>query len=199
MREEEKALEEVRKLCERLRRDGCALLAIDGRCGSGKTTLAEYLHQKYECPVIHMDDFYLPKNHRTKERLQIPGGNVDWERFLQEVLRPLRTGKPAVYRPYYCKENTFGEPKTACPGPLTIIEGSYSLHPSLRVFYDDEVFLTVSKEEQERRILKRSNPEILKIYKENWIPMEERYFSNYRIEEGCSLVLDTTGYRALSF
>ena len=33
------------------------ILAIDGRCGSGKTTLAGMIAQRYRAEVIHMDDF----------------------------------------------------------------------------------------------------------------------------------------------
>ena len=66
------------------------LLAIDGRCGSGKTTLAGMIAQRYRAEVIHMDDFFLQKDQRTPERLAEPGGNVDRERFRQEVI--LRSG-----------------------------------------------------------------------------------------------------------
>jgi adenylylsulfate kinase-like enzyme len=35
------------------------LVAIDGRCASGKTTLAAALKEKLSCEIIHMDDFFL--------------------------------------------------------------------------------------------------------------------------------------------
>ena len=35
------------------------ILAIDGRCGSGKTTLASYLQKEFKANLFHMDDFYL--------------------------------------------------------------------------------------------------------------------------------------------
>ena len=35
------------------------LLAIDGRCASGKTTLANQLQNILGCEVIHMDSFFL--------------------------------------------------------------------------------------------------------------------------------------------
>ena len=34
------------------------LIAIDGRCGSGKTTLGEALAKRLHASLIHMDDFY---------------------------------------------------------------------------------------------------------------------------------------------
>ena len=36
------------------------IIAIDGKCTSGKTTLASKLAEIYDCNVFHMDDFFLP-------------------------------------------------------------------------------------------------------------------------------------------
>ena len=57
------------------------LIGIDGRCASGKSTLAEILSHRLSCPVIHMDHFFLPHAMKTPERLAKPGGNADRERF----------------------------------------------------------------------------------------------------------------------
>ena len=71
------------------------VLAIDGPCGSGKTTLAALLARLYDCPVFHADDFFLRPEQRTPARFAEPGGNLDRERLLEEVLAPLRQGQPA--------------------------------------------------------------------------------------------------------
>ena len=47
-------------------KDAPVLLGIDGRCGSGKTTLANWLAQQLHCPVLHTDDFYLPLSARCE-------------------------------------------------------------------------------------------------------------------------------------
>ena len=83
------------------------LFALDGRCASGKTTLASALREAVGCGVIHMDDFFLRPEQRTEERLSQPGGNVDRERFLQEVLLPLKRGESFSYRPYDCRTHCF--------------------------------------------------------------------------------------------
>ena len=67
---------------------GHVTIAIDGRCGSGKTTLANKLKAYFDCHIFHMDDFYLQEYQRTQERYNEPGGNVDRERFKKEVLDP---------------------------------------------------------------------------------------------------------------
>lgn len=76
-------------LCEldgRLAQGRRTTLAIDGPCGSGKTTLAALLAQLYDCPVFHADDFFLRPEQRTPERFAQPGGNLDRERLREEVL-----------------------------------------------------------------------------------------------------------------
>lgn len=173
----------------------CVVIAIDGRCASGKTTLANALSLEltrrfpFHVNIFHMDDFYLRPEQRTEERYLESGGNVDRERFLEEVLLPLRAGLPFDYRPFDCRTMEFASPVHVEPAPVSIVEGSYSLHPALRGYYDFRIFMTVSPEEQLRRIIKRSGLEKLIMFKEKWIPFEERYFRDCRVEEACSLVL----------
>ena len=66
------------------KQNNLVLAAIDGRCASGKTTLAAQLQQQFDGSVIHMDHFFLRPHQRTPQRYQEPGGNVDRERFLEE-------------------------------------------------------------------------------------------------------------------
>ena len=47
------------------------LIAIDGKCGSGKTTLAGLLNEVYQGNVFHMDDFFLQPHQRSSKRLEI--------------------------------------------------------------------------------------------------------------------------------
>ena len=39
------------------------IVAIDGNCTSGKTTLANQLAANYDCNIFHMDDFFLRPEH----------------------------------------------------------------------------------------------------------------------------------------
>ena len=76
------------------------IVAIEGNCTAGKTTLAMKLEQLYDCNVFYMDDFFLRPKQRTLKRFAEVGGNVDYERFQEEVLLPLKTGKAFTYRPF---------------------------------------------------------------------------------------------------
>ena len=138
-----------------------------------------------------MDDFFLRPEQRTAERLHTPGGNVDYERFLEEVLLPLKRGETKiVYRPFDCHRQTLTEPVCIRAGRVCLVEGSYSCHPALRDFYDLKVFLTIGRKAQEWRVLRRDG-ESASVFLERWIPLEERYFLAYQIEEQCDLRFET--------
>jgi hypothetical protein len=172
------------------------IVAIDGRCAAGKTTLATQLQRDTGCNVIHMDHFFLRPEQRAPRRLQQPGGNVDWERVKTEVLQPLKRGTDFCYRPYDCHTQTYKEPIQVQPGQVTIIEGSYSCHPELFDFYDFHIFLTISPEVQRRRILYRNGAAGLKTFQDKWIVLEERYFEAFSIKKRCELCFDTNGLTA---
>lgn len=172
-----------------LARQDRVIVALDGFCTSGKTTLAASLAEIYDCCLIHVDDFFLRPEQRTPERLAEPGGNVDYERFYQEVLIPLTEGRPFSYRPFDCSTQTLSQPVTADRKQLTIIEGTYSHHPYFGSYADLKVFLTVSPEDQHQRILQR--PAFLhQRFFEQWIPMENRYFRQFSIPEKADMVID---------
>lgn len=164
-------------------------VAIDGRCASGKTTLASRLQQHYgdSCRVFHMDDFFLRPQQRTPQRLAKPGENVDHERFLEEVLKPWAAGKSVSYRPYDCSTQRLAEPICVAPGKVLVVEGSYSCHRLLRDYYDLHIFLDVDAKSQMARILARNGEEAAKAFEEKWIPLEEAYFSTEQVKENCEL------------
>lgn len=165
------------------------LIALDGRCAAGKTTLAARLREELDCNVIHMDYFFLQPKQRTKERMQEPGGNVDYERFLEEVMLPLSRGQEFSYRIYDCKRMELSSAVRVEPKMITVVEGSYSCHPVLWDFYGLRVFLDVEAAEQLRRICCRNGEQAAAKFRDCWIPLEERYFAAYQIRERCDLTL----------
>lgn len=165
-----------RAVGERLSAQVPVLVGIDGPCASGKTTLAEALARRYNGNVFHMDDFFLPLAMKTPARLRTPGGNVHYERVLQEVLLPLCEGREVTFRKYDCHSGRLLPAVTAPPKRLSIVEGSYSLHPALREFYSLKVVLDIDREEQLVRIRQREEAAAAKRFEEEWIPLEKLYF-----------------------
>ena len=180
----------VLAIWKKLIQRGRIIVAIDGRCGSGKTTLAARLERDLRCAVYHMDYFFPRPEQRTEERLSRPGENVDHERFLAEVLLPLQGTQPVTYRPYLCAQQQLGNPVTVEPNRLTVVEGSYSCHPALWDYYDLRVFLTVDLEEQLRRIEKRNGPEKAQQFRDRWIPFEESYFEAFHVGARCDMLIN---------
>ena len=172
-------------------------VALDGFCGSGKSTLAALLQPIYSCNVIPMDHFFLPPQLRTAARLDEPGGNIDYERFMQEVAPGLRTGQAFRYRIFNCRTMSFSRYKPVAPNRLNIIEGSYSLHPKFVNLYDLKIFLQIDPEEQKRRLLRRSGPDLLRRFIEEWIPMENRYFAHFQIAAQSDLIIRQTADQSL--
>ena len=164
------------------------IIAIDGSCTAGKTTLATALAEVYDCNVFHMDDFFLRPEQRTQKRFDEAGGNVDYERFYEELLIPLKSGRPFSYRPFSCKTMTLADSIHVEPKKLSIVEGTYSHHPYFHNPYDLTIFLTVSPELRHSRILER--PAFLQEKFFNfWIPLEQAYFREFNIQEQADLIL----------
>lgn len=165
------------------------LIALDGRCAAGKTTLANRLAEQYGWGVIHLDDFFLQPAQRTSQRLAEPGGNLDRERLISEVLLPLTQHRPGVYRVFDCRTMGFAAvPRPLPAAPVVLLEGSYACHPDMRPLCGLHVFLTVDPGEQLRRLTAR-NPARLQDFRTRWIPMEEQYFRYFHIPETCDLTL----------
>ena len=158
------------------------LVAIDGCCTGGKTTLAATLTELYDCNVFHMDDFFLRPEQRTEARFAETGGNVDYERFREEILIPLTEGHKFFYRPFDCSTFQLADSVAVLPKQLNIIEGTYSHHPHFGDVYDLKIFVTIAPQLQKTRILQRPAFLHQKFFK-LWIPMEQQYFSGFQIQE----------------
>lgn len=171
---------------------GFKVLGIDGRCGSGKSTLGKLISEIYDCPLIHMDDFYLPQGMRTKERYSEPGGNVHYERFKEEVHEAILKNEDFKYGVFSHKVMDVEYYNDVKKSNRYVIEGSYSFHPTLRDYIDFKVLLTQTSESQKNRILKRDGEEIWKMFETKWIPLEELYFSYYDLSQIADVIVDVT-------
>ena len=172
------------------------VLALDGRCGSGKTTLADGLTRQFPASIVlHTDDFYLPPAQRVRGWEKTPCANMDLIRLRDEAQRPAYEGQPVLYRAYSCRAGTYQPVQEFAAQPLVILEGSYSHHPLLAGYETLQVFVTCSREEQTRRLQAREGERYAN-FAARWIPLEEGYFAQYRIEETTDLAVDTTAANA---
>ena len=146
-------------------------VAIDGMCGSGKSTLGQALKDHYGCNLFHMDDFYLRMEQRTQ----------------------LENKDGFSYQLFSCATFSLSDFVAVSWNRLNIVEGSYSQNPYFGDSYDLRLFCRIGTEEQLQRILRRNGPEKLQMFRERWIPMENKYFEAFEIEKK-SMVIDCTGF-----
>ncbi|MFF5448739.1 uridine kinase [Streptomyces sp. NPDC012888] len=188
---------------------GCVLVALDGRAGAGKTTLAEALARTAPrtgprtaprtaprasggagppVRVVHGDDFFRPMP--DAERLALDtvegyGRYLDWRRLRDQLLVPLSEGRPARYRPgrAWADPPGPGPPREVpCRGTV-LVEGVLTARPELAGFYDLTVFLDAPAEVCLRRLLARA-----------WAPGREAWIARWRAVEDHYLA--TTGLPA---
>lgn len=180
-----KVCKEVERALEQMGEQGQVNVAIEGVCGAGKTTLSALLADRYECNLFHMDDFFLRPEQRTPARYAQAGGNVDYERFQEEIVEHLQDRGGLVYRPFDCGSMQLGEAREVPYRKLNIVEGAYCCHPYFGDIYQLRFFVDLSAVEQRERILARNGGVMYQRFRDEWIPMENRYFETYKIREKC--------------
>ncbi len=156
-------------------------VAIDGRCGSGKTTLASRLYDVYGCGVVHADDYYLPFSERSGQL-----GNLDAARMRRE----LSTGGAIVSRAYDPHTDKTVSETAIVTDPFFVLEGSYSSFADTGVKFALRVFVTTDIDEQRRRIAGRC-PDRADDFEQVWIPAEEHYFKEFDVENRSDIVVKT--------
>lgn len=171
-----------------LARQPHVIVSVDGNCASGKSTLSALLAEVYAARLIRVDDFFVPPEQKTPERMATPGGNVDYERFWTAIGAHLHDEAPFAYRPYNCFTGALDAPVTVLPNRLTIVDGVYGQHPILRHLYDLKIVLSIDPARQSARLLKRNGEALHKRFIAEWIPLEELYLTGTHARERADLV-----------
>ncbi len=174
---------------------GPVLITIDGPSCSGKSTLSSCLGQVLGCPVVHTDDYVIPKAMKTPERLAVPGGNCDAERLARDVLEPFAAGRDLQVRPYLCSEDRLGRSATIPACGMMILEGSYVNLKTAAAMARVRVFIRLDAETQQRRLAGRNTPEEILAFRDRWIPLENAYFTAYGLPDRDCLVLNGNSLR----
>ena len=166
------------------------IVVIDGNCGAGKTTLGNFLAEYYNASLFHMDDFFLQKYQRIKKRYQSPGGNVDYERLYDTVIKPLLHQQEVRYQRLNCQTMELEKKISLKPyHAVNIIEGTYSMHPYFHHYYDLSIVMKIDDVEQQKRILERNGQKQFEMFKNKWIPLEQKYFLAFDIFYRADLLL----------
>ncbi len=165
------------------------VISIDGSSASGKTTLAKNLASLLNGETVHCDDFFLPAELRTEKRLNEAGGNIHYERLKTEVIDNLKKPKAISYKAFDCQSGTFAKSRFLMNKKVVIVEGAYSSHPYLGDYADFKIFLKSDAATQKERILSRNGEKMLKRFSEEWIPMENKYFNEFKTEQNSNIII----------
>lgn len=178
----------MNKLIEYITSGKHKVIGLDGPSGAGKSTLAKMLSEKYDVTVFHTDDYFLSQEQKTPERLSLPGGNLDVERLEDEIMKNLDQERITSNR-FNCKEDILQLRAPVKKKSIVLVEGVYSLHPSLLKYYDLTVFIDIDRETQLKRIEERSGSFMLERFIKEWIPLEDKYFSYFDLRNNVNLCI----------
>lgn len=163
-----------------------SIIAIEGRCGSGKSTLSELFKDKYT--IIHLDDFFISIKEKSKINIQ-KYGNINYK-LVYENLSIIRNAlnqniAKVTIKAFSCEKQEYYEKEIKLKNKI-ILEGTYSSSLYFKEFIDKITFLSVSRETQTERIQKR---ELSNRFFSEWIPLEESYFKENDIISNCDLII----------
>jgi uridine kinase len=143
------SVDEIVSRVEELRRERSrVLIALDGRGGAGKSTLArELVRRMPRSAQVEHDWFHLPKDQVSE------GRRFDHERLIAEVISPFRSGAPELRFHRYNWGYLAGIPDGYHETPISIsdvdvvvVEGVETLHRSLVAHFDLRVWVDTSPE-----------------------------------------------------
>jgi uridine kinase len=157
------------------------LIAIDGRGGAGKSSLAKRLaDQLSDVTVVEVDDFWLGRNRRPERAVVIdePGSDYDWMRLRDQVVVPLSRDERGRYRRYDWRSDTLMEWHDVPVGGTLIIEGVFSIR-ELASFYDVCIWVDTPSAVCLERGYERDGEEHRDLWDNEWMPAYENYIRKY--------------------
>ena len=141
------------------------IIAIDGRSGAGKTTLAielaARLREHHKVSLFHLEDIY-------------PGWNglaAGIERYVSTVLTPLHRGEPAEWVSWDWNAHYDGATRTTQPADIVLVEGVGAAAEAARPFLAAVVWADSPEHDRRSRALARDG-ESYEPYWDEWAAQE---------------------------
>jgi uridine kinase len=166
----DKLIHEINEISNK-KSQGVFFIAIDGCGGAGKSTLAANLACKLgNSQIVHIDDFYKPKEQRVKITEETPiHGNFEFDRLKQQVLESLKHGKAVSY------STTSGKKVEIKPGGCAIVEGLGALGKELRNYFDYKIWVDSPEAVRRARGIGRDSQAWTKKWDDEYLPQDARY------------------------
>ncbi len=168
------------------------VVALDGRSGAGKSTVAAALADRLRATVIPTDDFFAAgitdAGWEARTAAERARDCIDWQRMRWSALDPLLAGQPAAWHPFDFSggrraDGTYAiSPQTVRrePAPVIILDGAYSARPELDDVITLSILVEVPTAIRLARLAAREEPAFLAAWHERWDAAEDYYFSKVR-------------------
>ncbi|MFK4297162.1 para-aminobenzoate synthetase [Arthrobacter sp. GAS37] len=160
------------------------IIAIDGRSGAGKTTLAvelaARLRMHHKVSLFHLEDIY-------------PGWNglaAGIERYVTTVLAPLRHGDAAEWVSWDWEKHYDGRSHVTLPAEIVIVEGVGAAASAARPMLDAVVWVDAPDDDRRRRAMARDGSSYEPFW-DSWAAQEDEWLET-------DDVLDHTDVRVLN-
>lgn len=153
-----------------------SLIGIDGRPGSGKTTLAIKLEEALHTQSIYLDEFFIPQEQWPKDATpQFPFFYFRYQEFIDGV-KSLAVGKPFTYFTYDWETNGLStQPKVIKPEGIILVEGVSALNAKLAPLYYKKIWVASDRESEFAAIAVRENEKNLDVWKNIYLPSVDIY------------------------
>jgi uridine kinase len=177
----DEVVDAVRQLADRFP-DRTVWVGVDGFGGAGKSALADAIAARVaRASVVRVDDFWGPS---------IP--EWDWSRFNTQVVTPLLAGRPARYQIWNWVDDVGGEWADVATGRVVVVEGVSSTRREVGVAWDLTVWVDAPREVRLRRALERDGAAMMRRWRDDWMPSEERYAARERPRDRVDLIVNGT-------
>ena len=160
------------------------IFAVDGRGGSGKSTIADLLHHAVpNSLVIHTDD--IAWHHSF----------FDWgDLLIEHILKPLHSGKAVRYQPPgWQPHGRTGSIDIAAGLTLVIVEGVGASRTEAMPWIDRSIWVQADLDEAKRRCLAREgNTEEARTFWDEWMREEVDFLQRQRPWERAAAIVNNT-------
>lgn len=166
------------------------VVALDGRSGVGKSTLAAHITTALRGRVLEGDDFFAGgvtvRSDTPQDRAR---DCMDWKRQ-RPVLEALRAGRAESYLAFDWDAfdgRLRSEPTLIEPRPVVLFEGVYTARPELADLVDLRLLLEVSDAVRVARLLAREGS--ISAWERQWHEAEQWYFTQIAPPQVFDIVL----------